>query len=224
MSESPAPTSGTAAHSTAIDVIGRVRVVPVVTVGDLDEALRLVRALVDGGLTAIEITLRTPTGLEAIRRSSVEVPTAVIGAGSVTSAAAAAEAIDAGARFVVSPGLDDGVLDVAQRASIPVLPGVATATELLRAVHAGVDTVKLFPAEQLGGPALIRAFAPVFPDVRFMPTGGVTGATAPEYLALPQVFAVGGSWMLRQPAVIAGDWDSVTSDAAAAARLGEPGP
>lgn len=224
MSAGASATSGTAEHSGAIDVIGRVRVVPVVTVGDLDEAVRLVRALVDGGLTAIEITLRTPSGLDAIRRSIDEVPTAVIGAGSVTSAAGATDAIEAGARFVVSPGLDEGVLDVAQGASVPVLPGIATATELLRAMHAGVHTVKLFPAEQLGGPSLIRSLAPVFPDVRFMPTGGITEATAPGYLALPQVLAVGGSWMVRQPAVAARDWDTVTGDAAAAARLAEPRP
>jgi 2-dehydro-3-deoxyphosphogluconate aldolase / (4S)-4-hydroxy-2-oxoglutarate aldolase len=204
----------------AIDVIGRVRVVPVLTVGDPDDAVQLVRAVVDGGLRAVEITLRTPTGLEAIRRSSVEVPSAVVGAGSVTSAALAADAIDAGAAFVVSPGLDDGVIDTATNASIPVLPGVATASELLRAVNAGLDAVKLFPAEQLGGPALIRAFAAVWPDVRFMPTGGVTTQSAPAYLALPQVLAVGGSWMLDTAAVDAHDWARVTDDAAAAARLG----
>ena len=207
-----------------IDVIGRVRVVPVLTVDEPDDAVQLVRALADGGLRAIEITLRTPTGLEAIRRSTLEVPSAVIGAGSVTSATLAAQAIDAGARFVVSPGLDDGVIEVALNASVPVLPGVATATELLRAVHAGVDTVKLFPAEQIGGPALIRAFSAVWPDVRFMPTGGITSASAPAYLALPQVLAVGGTWMVNRTAVGEREWTSVTIDASTAARLGEVGP
>ncbi len=212
--------SGRAADAGVIDVIGRVRVVPVLTVHEPDEAVRLVRALVDGGLPAIEITLRTPTALEAIRRSRLEVPAAVIGAGSVTSATRAAEAVDAGARFLVSPGLDDGVIDVALSESVPVLPGVATATELLRAERAGIGAVKLFPAEQIGGPALIQAFAAVWPDVRFMPTGGITAASAPAYLALPQVLAVGGSWMVRQTAVGERDWTSVTSGAAAAARLG----
>lgn len=202
-----------------LDAIGRVRVVPVLTVGDPDDAVQLVRALVDGGLQAVEITLRTPSGLEAIRRSIVEVPSAVVGAGSVTSARLASEAIDAGAAFLVSPGFDDGVVDTATSASIPVLPGVATASELLRAVNAGVDTVKLFPAEQLGGPALIRAFAAVWPDVRFMPTGGVTAQSAPAYLALPQVLAVGGSWMVNTAAVDSQDWAAVTEDASAAARL-----
>lgn len=203
-----------------LDAIGRIRVVPVLTVGEPDHAVRLVPALVDGGLQAVEITLRTPSGLEAIRRSIVEVPSAVVGAGSVTSARLASEAIDAGAAFLVSPGLDDGVIHTATSASIPVLPGVATASELLRAVNAGLDTVKLFPAEQLGGPALIRAFAAVWPDVRFMPTGGVTAQSAPAYLALPQVLAVGGSWMVNTAAVDSQDWAAVTEDAAAAARLG----
>ncbi|HSM66835.1 MAG TPA: bifunctional 4-hydroxy-2-oxoglutarate aldolase/2-dehydro-3-deoxy-phosphogluconate aldolase [Ilumatobacteraceae bacterium] len=203
-----------------IDVIGRVRVVPVLTVAEPDDAVHLVRALVEGGLPVVEITLRTPSGLEAIRRSRLDVPDAIVGAGSVTSATLAAAAIDAGAAFVVSPGLDDGVIDTATSASVPVLPGVATATELLRAVNAGLDAVKLFPAEQLGGPGLIRAFAAVWPDVRFMPTGGVTAGSAPSYLALPQVLAVGGSWMVNTAAVDAHDWSRVTDDATTAARLG----
>lgn len=212
--------SSGSASTDVIDVIGRARVVPVLTVDEPDDAVQLVRALVAGGLSAVEITLRTPTGLEAIRRSTLEVPSAVVGAGSVTSATRAAQAIDAGARFVVSPGLDDGVIEVALNSSVPVLPGVATATELLRAVHAGVIAVKLFPAEQLGGPALIQAFSAVWPDVRFMPTGGITATSAPTYLALPQVLAVGGSWMVNQTAVDRRDWTSVTADASAAARLG----
>ena len=204
----------------AIDVIGRVRVVPVLTVDDPDDAVGLVRSLVAGGLAAVEITLRTPTGLEAIRRASVEVPAAVVGAGSVTTGALANEAIDAGARFVVSPGLDDGVIAVASDASIPAIPGIATATELLRAVNAGLDAVKLFPAELLGGEELIRAYSAVWPDVQFMPTGGVTAQSAPGYLALAQVLAVGGSWMVNAAAVDARDWTTVAADAAAAAELG----
>ncbi len=222
MSGGSTPDVGATAESVidAIEVIGRIRVVPVLTVGDPDDAVQLVRALVDGGLSAVEITLRTPTALEAIRRSRVEVPSAVVGAGSVTSATLAADAIDAGAAFVVSPGFDGGVVATATSASTPLLPGVATATELLRAVNAGLGAVKLFPAEQLGGPALVRAFAAVWPDVGFMPTGGVTAHSAPAYLALPQVLAVGGSWMVNSAAVDAHDWGTVTDDAAAAALLG----
>jgi 2-dehydro-3-deoxyphosphogluconate aldolase/(4S)-4-hydroxy-2-oxoglutarate aldolase len=208
----------------AIDVIGRVRVVPVLTVDDPGEAVELVRALVAGGLPAVEVTLRTPTGLESIRRASVEVPAAIVGAGSVTSAAQATEAVGAGARFVVSPGLDDGVIAVASDASVPVLPGIATATELLRAVGAGLQAVKLFPAELLGGPALVSAYSAIWPEVKFMPTGGVTAATAPAYLALAQVLAVGGSWMVNAAAVGAQDWTTVTADATAAAELGRATP
>lgn len=221
MSGTPDP-DGSAAG--AIDAIARVRVVPVLTVDEPGDAVRLVQALVDGGLPVVEITLRTPTGLEAIRRASVEVPAAVVGAGSVTSATLATEAIDAGARFVVSPGLDDGVIATARTASILVLPGIATATELLRAANAGLRAVKLFPAAQLGGPALIRAFAAVWPDVRFMPTGGITADSAPAYLALPEVLAVGGSWMVNAAAVDTHDWASVSNDASAAARLGATTP
>lgn len=205
-----------------IDAIGRVRVVPVLTVGEPDDAVELVRALVDGGLAVVEITLRTPTGLEAIHRASAGLPSAVVGAGSVTTAALATDAIEAGARFVVSPGIDDGVIDTAQRASVPVLPGVATATELMRAVDAGLTAVKLFPAALLGGPALVRAYSAVWPDVRFMPTGGITATSAPEYLALDEVLAVGGSWMVNSGAVGQRDWASVIADAASAARLGMP--
>jgi 2-dehydro-3-deoxyphosphogluconate aldolase / (4S)-4-hydroxy-2-oxoglutarate aldolase len=218
--DTPTGPTGAAAVD-AIDVIGRVRVVPVLTVDDPDDAVQLVQALVDAGLRAIEITLRTPTALEAIRRSTSEVPLGVIGAGSVTTAGLAGQAIDAGARFVVSPGFDDGVVEVAMSRSVPVLPGIATATELLRAVDCGLGAVKLFPAELLGGPALIRAYAAVWPEVRFMPTGGITAASAPAYLALPQVLAVGGSWMVDETAVSDKDWMSVTNHAAAAARLGE---
>ena len=207
-----------------IDEIGRVRVVPVLTVHDPGDAVELVRALVAGGLPVVEITLRTPSGLEAIRRTSVEVPSAVVGAGSVTTAAQATASIEAGARFVVSPGLDDGVIGIATGASVPVLPGIATATELLRAVNAGLSAVKLFPAGLLGGPALVGAYSAVWPEIRFMPTGGITAATAPDYLALPQVLAVGGSWMVNAATVGAQDWTTVAADAAAAAELGRRSP
>ena len=207
----------------AIEVISGVRIVPVLTVGEPDDAVELVRALVEAGLRAVEITLRTPSALEAIRRSAREVPLAVVGAGSVTSATLAAQAIGAGARFVVSPGLDAGVIDTAVSASVPVVPGVATATELLGAVNAGLDAVKLFPAALIGGPNLIRAFAAVWPEVRFMPTGGIDATSAPGYLQLPQVLAVGGSWMVDDQAVGERDWAAVTDHAAAAARLGETG-
>ena len=219
MSDSASPDPGSGAER-VIDVIGRVRVVPVLTVDDPDDAVELVRALAAGGLTAVEITLRTPTGLAAIRQASADVPSAVVGAGSVTSGTLATEAVDAGARFVVSPGLDDGVIDVASNAAVPAIPGIATATELLRAVNAGLGAVKLFPAGLLGGPALVKAYSAVWPAVRFMPTGGVTAESAPAYLALAQVLAVGGSWMVNAAAVDDRDWTTVTADASRAAQLG----
>jgi 2-dehydro-3-deoxyphosphogluconate aldolase / (4S)-4-hydroxy-2-oxoglutarate aldolase len=221
MSESSSDAVGRAGG--VIDLIGRIRVVPVLTVDEPDDAVELVRALVAAGLRAVEITLRSPTAVEAIRRASLEVPSAVVGAGSVTSAALATRSIDAGARFVVSPGFDDGVIETASAASIPVLPGIATASELMRAVNAGLSAVKLFPAELVGGPALIRAYAAIWPEMRFMPTGGVTAESAPAYLALAQVLAVGGSWMVSEQAVREREWASVTESAAAAARLGEVG-
>jgi 2-dehydro-3-deoxyphosphogluconate aldolase / (4S)-4-hydroxy-2-oxoglutarate aldolase len=221
MSESSSDAVGRAGG--VIDLIGRIRVVPVLTVDEPDDAVELVRALVAAGLRAVEITLRSPTAVEAIRRASLEVPSAVVGAGSVTSGALATRSIDAGARFVVSPGFDDGVIETAAAASIPVLPGIATASELMRAVNAGLSAVKLFPAELVGGPALIRAYAAIWPEMRFMPTGGVTAESAPAYLALAQVLAVGGSWMVSEQAVRERDWASVTESAAATARLGEVG-
>jgi 2-dehydro-3-deoxyphosphogluconate aldolase/(4S)-4-hydroxy-2-oxoglutarate aldolase len=202
-----------------IDAIGEVRIVPVLTIDDAPDAPGLASALVDGGLPVVEITLRTPAAIEAIRLVTTEVSAAVVGAGTVTSATAAAAAIDAGARFIVSPGLDEGVIMSARDRGVPVIPGIATATELMRAVNLGVDVVKLFPAEVVGGAGMITALSAVWPDVRFMPTGGVSSANARGYLALRQVLAVGGSWMVRRSAVVSRDWASVTGSAAAALEL-----
>ena len=202
-----------------VEAIGEVRIVPVVTIDNAEQAPALVSALLDGGLSAVEITLRTAAGIEAIRNVTAAAPTAIVGAGSVTSAAAASAAIDAGARFIVSPGLDDGVITTAQRRGIPVIPGVATATELMRATQLGVDVVKLFPAEVVGGAGMITALSAVWPDVRFMPTGGITPENACAYLGLRQVLAVGGSWMVPRAAVDAADWASITTAAEAALEL-----
>jgi 2-dehydro-3-deoxyphosphogluconate aldolase / (4S)-4-hydroxy-2-oxoglutarate aldolase len=201
------------------EVLASGRILPVVSIDDAGDAAALVSALVDGGLTAVEITLRTPAALDAIRHASAEVPAAMVGVGSVTSVAALHAAIDAGARFAVSPGLDDRVIDAARERAIPFLPGVATATELMRAVNRGVAVVKLFPAEPLGGPAIIEAFAAVWPGVRFVPTGGVSPANLQRYLAVPQVLGVGGSWMVPRDALAARDWSSITAAASAAVQL-----
>jgi 2-dehydro-3-deoxyphosphogluconate aldolase/(4S)-4-hydroxy-2-oxoglutarate aldolase len=203
----------------AIDAMGEVRIVPVLTIDDVRTAPSLVSALVDGGLPVVEITLRTPVGIDAIRRAVADVPAAFVGAGSVTTAVAAAMAIDAGAQFIVSPGLDEGVITTAQDRGVPVIPGIATATELMRAMTLGAKVVKLFPAEVLGGVDMVNALAAVWPDVRFMPTGGISPANVHRYLAIRQVLAVGGSWMVPRSAVAAGDWASMTAAATAAVEL-----
>ena len=204
------------------DVIGSLaatRIVPVVTVDDVDDAPRIVAALVSGGLSVVEITLRTPAGVEAVRRAAAEVPAAVVGAGSVADAASATAAIDAGATFVVSPGIDDGVIATARDRGVPVIPGIATATELMRALHSGIDLVKLFPAEVVGGVDMVDALSAVWPTVRFMPTGGISPANLRSYLARPQVLAIGGTWMASRAAIASGDWTSITAAAADAVEL-----
>ena len=201
--------------------IATVRIVPVVTIDNAKDAPALASALVSGGLPVVEITLRTPSALEALEWAAAEVPAAIVGAGSVTSATAAVSAIDAGARFIVSPGLDEGVISTALDAGVPVIPGIATATELMQAMNLGVDVVKLFPAEVVGGVHMIRAMSAVWPDVRFMPTGGISPTNVGDYLALGQVLAVGGSWMVPRAAVEARDWASVTVEAGAAAELAQ---
>ncbi len=208
----------------ALAAIGGVRVVPVLTIDDAGHASSLVSALVAGGLPIVEITLRTPAAIESLHRAATEVPNAVVGAGSVTTSNAAAVAIDAGAQFIVSPGLDEGVIETCQGCAVPVIPGIATASELLRAITFGLDVVKLFPAEVVGGPDLIRALSAVWPDVRFMPTGGISSTNAGRYLALPQVLAVGGSWMVSPPDVAARNWASIEVSAAAALELTQERP
>lgn len=203
-----------------LEALASVRVLPVVTIDDAAHASALVAALVRGGLATVEVTLRTDAAVEAIHRATREVPDAVVGAGTVTSAGLATAALDAGARFLVSPGLGDDVVEVAHHRGVPVLPGVATATELQRAVRLGCSHVKLFPAEVLGGPRLIAALSAVWPDVRFVPTGGIDASSAGSYLASPQVLAIGGSWMVSRAAIAAQDWTAVTDAATAAARLG----
>lgn len=195
------------------------RILPVVTIDDPDDAAPLVATLVGAGLATVEITMRTDAALEAIERASAEVPEAIIGAGTVTSAVGAADAIAAGARFLVSPGLAAEVIDAARRHDLPAIPGVATATELQHAVHLGCPTVKLFPAHVIGGPRLVEAFGAVWPTVRFVPTGGISAADAGAYLALPRVLAVGGSWMVPRAEVAARAWSTIGERASTAARL-----
>lgn len=191
-----------------LDQIARAGVLPVVTLPDPETAEPLVDALAGGGLPVVEITLRTPAALAALRRVAGRTDVTV-GAGTVLTGEQAEQAVVAGARFVVSPGLDEDVVRVCLGHGVPVVPGVATPTELVRARSLGLSVVKLFPAEQLGGPAMVRALATLDSTTSFLPTGGVTERSAPDYLALPRVLAVGGSWMVPPAAVSAGNWAQV---------------
>jgi 2-dehydro-3-deoxyphosphogluconate aldolase/(4S)-4-hydroxy-2-oxoglutarate aldolase len=191
-------------------------VVPVLTIDDAKNAVPLARALVEGGLRVLEVTLRTSAALEAMRRIAGEVPEAVVAAGTVITATDLERSAEAGARFAFSPGLAEFMLEPGP---IPVLPGVATASEVMRAQAKGLSTFKFFPAVPAGGTGALKALHGPFADVAFCPTGGIDQANAASFLALPNVLCVGGSWVAPAKAVQAGDWERVRSLAAEAAAL-----
>ncbi|MTE18822.1 bifunctional 4-hydroxy-2-oxoglutarate aldolase/2-dehydro-3-deoxy-phosphogluconate aldolase [Streptomyces sp. TRM43335] len=200
-------------------------VLPVVVLedgADPGDAVAAARALVAGGLRAVEITLRTPGALAALRRVAAEVPEAVVGAGTVLDAGQVAAAADAGARFLVSPGCTGRLLEAARASAVPFLPGVSTASEAMALLERGVTQMKFFPARAAGGPAYLASLASPLPAVRFCPTGGIAPDTAGAYLDLPNVACVGGSWMLPSEAVRARDWARVERLAREAARLDGP--
>ncbi|MEU5139507.1 bifunctional 4-hydroxy-2-oxoglutarate aldolase/2-dehydro-3-deoxy-phosphogluconate aldolase [Streptomyces sp. NPDC021139] len=209
--------------SPAASVLDLAPVVPVVVVDDLADAVPLARALVAGGLPAIEVTLRTPVALDAIRAIADEVPGAVVGAGTVITAEQVAEVVAAGARFLVSPGWTDTLLEAMRASGVPFLPGVSTTSEVVALLERGVREMKFFPAEAAGGTAYLKALAAPLPQARFCPTGGISAASAPEYLALPNVGCVGGSWMLPKDAVAGRDWGRVEALAREAAALSAGG-
>ncbi|MFF0510306.1 bifunctional 4-hydroxy-2-oxoglutarate aldolase/2-dehydro-3-deoxy-phosphogluconate aldolase [Streptomyces sp. NPDC004250] len=209
--------------SPAASVLDLAPVVPVVVVDDLADAVPLARALVAGGLPAIEVTLRTPVAVDAIRAIAGEVPGAVVGAGTVITPDQVAEVVAAGARFLVSPGWTDVLLDAMRTSGVPFLPGVSTTSEVVALLERGVREMKFFPAEAAGGTAYLKALAAPLPQARFCPTGGIGPGSAPEYLALPNVGCVGGSWMLPKDAVADRDWDRVEALARAAAALSAGG-
>src|SRR5580700_2447858 len=177
------------------EIVGLAPVIPVLTVTELDHAVPLARALAAGGLRVLEITLRTPAALAAIEAMRKAVPDAVVGVGTLTRAVDFAAADRAGAQFGVSPGLTSELAAASRGARFPLLPGVMTPTEVIIARNAGFNVLKLFPAHQAGGIGLLKAMAPVFPDVLFCPTGGITRETAPEYLRQPNVACIGSSWL-----------------------------
>ncbi len=197
-----------------------VTVIPVLTIEREGDAVPLARALLAGGLPLIEVTLRTPAALAAIAAISRQVPQIVVGAGTVQRPADVVQACTAGARFLVSPGMTPELAGAALATELPYLPGVATPSEVMTARDLGVSFVKLFPAEAVGGVALLQALAPVFPGVAFCPTGGIDERSAPKYLALPNVPMIGGSWMAPREAVAAGDWAMVRRLAERAAAIG----
>lgn len=198
-------------------------VVPVVVVEDAGDAVPLARALVAGGLPAIEVTLRTPAALEAIREIAREVPGAVVGAGTVIRPGQVAEAVAAGSRFLVGPGWTDVLLEAMRASGVPFLPGVSTASEVVALLERGVREMKFFPAQAAGGTAYLKSLSGPLPQARFCPTGGIGQDSAPDYLTLPNVGCVGGSWMLPQDAVAARDWDRVEALAREAAALSAGG-
>ncbi|WP_333762134.1 bifunctional 4-hydroxy-2-oxoglutarate aldolase/2-dehydro-3-deoxy-phosphogluconate aldolase [Streptomyces sp. IBSBF 2390] len=194
-------------------------VVPVVVLSDPADAVPLARALVAGGLPAIEVTLRTPAAPEAIRAIAAEVPDAVVGAGTVITPEQVDACVAAGARFLVSPGWTEALLTAMRGSGVPFLPGVSTTSEVVALLERGVREMKFFPAQAAGGTAYLRSLAGPLPQARFCPTGGIGAATAAEYLALPNVGCVGGSWMVPADAVAAGDWARIEELARAAAGL-----
>jgi len=194
-------------------------VIPVIVIQDVERAVPLARALVAGGVRVLEVTLRTPAGLPAIRAIAREVPEAIVGVGTLTDADEFAAARDAGAQFAVSPGLTPALVNAARASGLPWLPGVMTPSDVIAARAAGLRQLKLFPAEQAGGLGMLKALHGPFPDVLFCPTGGVTPNTAPQFLALPNVPCVGGSWLTPPAAVAAGDWNAITALAKQASSL-----
>ena len=197
-----------------------VPVIPVVVIDDLAHAVPVARALVEGGLPVIELTLRTPVALDAIRAIATEVPEILVGAGTIVSPGQAKLAVDAGAQFLVSPGSTPTLLAAMADSGVPFLPGTATVSEVLAVLEAGFTEMKFFPAEASGGAAYLGSLASPLPDARFCPTGGITSASASSYLALPTVGCVGGSWITAGGLLAAGAWEQVSALAAAAAELG----
>jgi len=198
-------------------------VIPVVVIDDVRAAVPMARALVAGGTPAIEVTLRTPAALEAIRAIAGEVEGAMIGVGTVLSARDLKAAQQAGARFAVSPGVSPHLLDAADDSELPLLPGAATASEVMAMLERGYRHLKFFPAVPAGGHRLLGAWASPLPQVRFCPTGGISLASAPDFLALPNVICVGGSWLTPANLLAGGDWAAIELLAREAAGLRKPG-
>jgi 2-dehydro-3-deoxyphosphogluconate aldolase/(4S)-4-hydroxy-2-oxoglutarate aldolase len=199
--------SGGSAFDAALQIVP---VIPVIVLQSSEHAAPVAEALIEGGIPIFEITLRTAAGLPSIEEVAKKFPDALTGAGTVLNESQARQAIDAGSRFIVSPGWDDGVVETAQAAGIPVVPGVATATEVQRAYNHGLRVLKLFPAGIAGGIPMLKALSSVYSEVGFVPTGGVSADNLADFLALPNVKAVGGSWLTPAQAIAEGRFEEIT--------------
>lgn len=205
--------------TTPADLLELSPVMPVVVLDDVAQAVPVAEALLRGGIRVIEVTLRTPAALASIERIAAAVPDLVVGAGTVTAPEHAKQALDAGSRFIVTPGSTDAVLDAVAATGLPFLPGVSTVSEAMRAAERGCTVLKFFPAEAAGGVPYLKSIHGPLPGLRFCPTGGITVESAPKYLALPNVGCVGGSWLTPSDALAAGDWQRVQQLATAASAL-----
>ncbi|MDE2417834.1 MAG: bifunctional 4-hydroxy-2-oxoglutarate aldolase/2-dehydro-3-deoxy-phosphogluconate aldolase [Burkholderiales bacterium] len=199
----------TSSQWTALQVMQDAPVIPVIVLNEVAHAVPMARALVAGGVRMLEVTLRTPQALACIEAIARAVPQAVVGAGTVRSKADVQAASMAGAKFAVSPGYTNAVGQACRDAGLALLPGVATGSEIMMAAEAGFTELKFFPAMQAGGPAMLKAWSGPFFDVKFCPTGGVTLQNAPDFLALPNVVCVGGSWIVPADAMVRGEWDKI---------------
>ena len=204
---------------TALQVMQDAPVIPVIVLSDISQAVLLAQALVAGGIRMLEVTLRTPEALACIEAITRQVPEAVVGAGTVCSVRDVAACLNAGARFAVSPGYTPAVGDACRSADLPLLPGVATGSEIMAAIEGGYTELKFFPALQAGGIAMLKAWGGPFGNIRFCPTGGISPGNAADFLALPNVVCVGGSWLTPADALAAGDWARITRLALQACQL-----
>jgi 2-dehydro-3-deoxyphosphogluconate aldolase / (4S)-4-hydroxy-2-oxoglutarate aldolase len=204
---------------TALQVMQDAPVIPVIVLNDVNHAVPMARALAAGGIRMLEVTLRTPVALQCIERIAKEVPEAIVGAGTVRTPAEAQAAARAGARFAVSPGFTTAVGQACRDHHLPLLPGVATGSEIMMAAEAGYTELKFFPAMQAGGPAMLKAWSGPFFDIKFCPTGGVSPANAKEFLSLPNVVCVGGSWLTPLELLAQGQWTKITELAKQAITL-----
>ena len=202
-----------------LELAGHGPVIPVIVINQLEDAVPMARALVEGGVKVLEVTLRTPVALQCMAAIAKEVPEAILGAGTVRSVADAKAALDAGCRFAVSPGYTSEIGRACREIGLPLLPGTATGSEVMQANADGYFFLKFFPAMQAGGIPMLKALAGPFTDVVFCPTGGITLETAPQFLALPNVKVCGGSWLTPADAVKAKDWGRITALAKEASAL-----